>query len=147
MNAMRFSRLAVAQGLDLSTAFWGAYGMRLYERTAEELCRNQSANVYFKNLTPSPNGCVTLMAVWTAIPYDIAYNLNGGVNAMGNPSRFTVLDLPIRMGEPTREGYRFLGWSPNGGVISAKVTGVVVNGTGYGVVTVKKAKIGELTVE
>ena len=31
--------------------------------------------------------------------------------------------------------------------VSAKVTGVVVNGTGYGEVTVKKLKIGELTVQ
>ena len=31
--------------------------------------------------------------------------------------------------------------------VSAKVTGIVVNGTGYGVVTVKKAVIGELTVK
>ena len=149
-----FSGWVVTQGLDLSTAFWGAYGMRLYERTAEvssgsgslgslrppipaltlylysfksadELCKHQSANVYFKNLTPSPNGCVTLTAAWTAIPYGIAYNLNGGVNAVGNPSQFTVSDLPIRLGEPTREGYRFLGWSPNGGVIPVGTTGDV----------------------
>ena len=30
--------------------------------------------------------------------------------------------------------------------VLAKVTGVVVNGAGYGEVVVKKAKIGELTV-
>ena len=149
-----FSGWVVTQGLDLSTAIWGAYGRQLYVETteagsgsgsvgslrpsipsktlylypfvsAEELCKHQSANVYFKNLTPSPNGCVVLTAVWTAIPYDITYDLNGGVNAVGNPSRFTVLDLPIRLGEPTREGFRFLGWSPNGGVIPVGTTGDV----------------------
>ena len=31
--------------------------------------------------------------------------------------------------------------------VSAKVTGIVVNGTGFGEVVVKKTKIGELTVK
>ena len=50
--------------------------------------------------------------------YAIAYELDGGVNAEANPLSFTTNDLPITLAAPTKEGFDFLGWTPNGGVIA-----------------------------
>ena len=47
------------------------------------------------------------------VVYAISYDLNGGVNAQGNPLTFTTNDLPIRLAPPTREGYKFVRWSPS----------------------------------
>ena len=46
--------------------------------------------------------------------YAIAYELDGGVNAEGNPTSYTTNDLPIVLTAPTREGYDFAGWEPSG---------------------------------
>lgn len=42
--------------------------------------------------------------------YSITYFLNGGVNSISNPSSFAKKNLPIRLGEPYRDGYTFAGW-------------------------------------
>ena len=53
---------------------------------------------------------VTLVATWTAILYDITYDLAGGVNAESNPATFDAETGNVTLAEPTRTGYRFLGW-------------------------------------
>lgn len=53
---------------------------------------------------------LTLTAHWSkALEYNIIYNLNGGTNNSDNPNSYTVNDS-ITLGEPTRVGYKFLGW-------------------------------------
>lgn len=52
--------------------------------------------------------------------YTITYNLNGGINASSNPSTYNVL-YGVSLAEPTRPGYRFLGWKDGSG---KKVTGI-----------------------
>jgi len=53
-------------------------------------------------------------AVWTApINYSITYNLNGGTNNPSNPSMYNVNSALITLGNPTRDGYTFAGWSPS----------------------------------
>lgn len=47
---------------------------------------------------------------WTAISYNISYTLNGGTNNTSNPSSYTVNDT-VTLGEPTRTGYTFTGWT------------------------------------
>ena len=61
---------------------------------------------------------ITLHAHWTPIIYAIRYELEGGVNAAGNPSSYMV-EQRIVLAAPRKTGYTFKGWTPNGGVIAA----------------------------
>ena len=47
--------------------------------------------------------------MWTAERYAIIYELDGGVNAAGNPAQYTV-DQTITLEDPTKPGYTFKGW-------------------------------------
>lgn len=42
--------------------------------------------------------------------YSVSYNANGGVNAPPTQSKAQYNDIRLSTKEPTREGYRFLGW-------------------------------------
>ena len=53
---------------------------------------------------------VELTAKWNAIEYTISYVLNGGTNADGAVTTFTVESGEITLLAPTREGYSFDGW-------------------------------------
>ena len=61
-----------------------------------------------------PSDDMTLYAGWTATPFDIQYDLAGGVNAAGNPATYTVDDADIHLAAPTRTGYSFDGWTGGG---------------------------------
>lgn len=63
------------------------------------------------------SGTVTLYAVWTAIPYTIALNLNGGTLPTGytETTTVTIEDFPYVLPMPTKDAgggasYEFLGW-------------------------------------
>ena len=53
---------------------------------------------------------ITLVAQWSIINYSISYTLNGGTNATGNPTTYTVVS-GATVKNPTRTGYTFLGWT------------------------------------
>ena len=63
----------------------------------------------------------TFTANWTAINYQITYNLNGGTNSANNPATYTIED-EVELADPTRLGYTFTGWS-NDGTIARGSTG------------------------
>ena len=55
---------------------------------------------------------VVLTAAWTVNAYNIEYkNMDGAVNAASNPSRYTIEDDDVVLGEPSRTGYTFVGWT------------------------------------
>ena len=55
---------------------------------------------------------VVLTAAWTVNAYNIEYkNMDGAVNAASNPSRYTIEDDDVVLGEPSRTGYKFVGWT------------------------------------
>ena len=55
---------------------------------------------------------VVLTAAWTVNAYNIEYkNMDGAVNAASNPSRYTIEDDDVVLGEPSRTGYKFIGWT------------------------------------
>ena len=55
-------------------------------------------------------GDITLYAGLAPVEYSITYELNGGTNASGNPTTYTVSDLPLTLLAPEKEGYTFGGW-------------------------------------
>ena len=55
---------------------------------------------------------VVLTAAWTVNAYNIEYkNMDGAVNAASNPSRYTIEDDDVVLGEPSKTGYKFIGWT------------------------------------
>ncbi len=52
---------------------------------------------------------LSLRAYYTAIEYDIVYNLNGGVEEQ-NPLSYTA-EYEFTLNTPTKRGYEFLGWT------------------------------------
>ncbi len=77
---------------------------------------------------------IKLYAVWAANNYTIVFDANGGSNAPGQQTGIAFdEEVALASGEPTRDGYRFLGWSLTSGSIVAayqpgdKVKGLVAN--------------------
>ena len=114
-----------------------------------------------KNLTATPNLTVPLYAVWQKTsggPVDppdvpeppivepvvtntIAYvNLQGAANT--NVTMFTTNDLPLVLGPVDREGYTFLGWTPNDGVIPAGTMTNVTFAANWAIVETPAAAYG-----
>ncbi len=59
-----------------------------------------------------------LYAVWSNATYEITYELNGGTNAEGNPTEYTM-DSPVSFSDASKEGYTFEGWTYNGEILES----------------------------
>ena len=59
---------------------------------------------------------LTLYAQWTAVSYEIRYELNGGALADGvtNPANYTIESSAVTLNNPTKTGYTFVGWTGTG---------------------------------
>lgn len=55
----------------------------------------------------------TLYAVWELKKYTITYNANGGLNAPNPQTKTYGVNIKLATSQPTRNGYKFLGWSTN----------------------------------
>jgi len=75
-----------------------------------------------------PDQAINLTAQWTIIDYPITYNLDRGVNAMSNPSTYTVLDA-VTFAEPEREGHSFNGWFKDA-LFTQPISSISVGSTG-----------------
>ncbi len=53
---------------------------------------------------------VSLWAKWNAIEYSVSYVLNGGTNSDQNVAKYSILDTPVKLYNPTYEGFVFEGW-------------------------------------
>jgi uncharacterized repeat protein (TIGR02543 family) len=73
-------------------------------------------------------GDKTFYAKWTAVNYNIAYNLNDGTNGT-NPNTYTI-ESAITMAAPTRAGYSFIGWYDNAVFSGSPVAGISAGSTG-----------------
>ena len=71
---------------------------------------NFAENTKFTDGGAMPDHNVTFYAKWTAIPYKITYELDGGTNVSGNPAQYTVETGKIKLVAPTKMGYAFEGW-------------------------------------
>ena len=84
---------------------------------------------------------VTVYAVWgydrngdgtpdvTETKYSISYDVNGGVNAPGNPTWYVIKDLPVSIADPSRVNYNFLGWTvryANGNAVLTPISNYII---------------------
>ena len=74
-------------------------------------------------------GDKTFTAEWLIIDYNIYYELNGGTNDVSNPNTYTVED-DITLGNPTLQGYVFLGWFTNSEFTGDSVTQISLGSIG-----------------
>ncbi|GHT15108.1 hypothetical protein AGMMS4956_14360 [Bacteroidia bacterium] len=74
-------------------------------------------------------GGKTLYAIWAAVSYTIHYELDGGSNNVNNPATYTIEDA-VALQDPTKVGYRFLGWYDNAGFAGSAITSIAVGSTG-----------------
>ena len=65
------------------------------------------------------------MEIRKLINYNISYNLDGGT-AEGNPTTYNALSGTIALNPPTKEGYKFKGWTGSNG--STPQIAVAING-------------------
>lgn len=59
-------------------------------------------------------GDVVLYAQFTAIEYDITYDLDGGANG-ANPATYNIEDTPVALADATKGGFTFEGWFSDAG--------------------------------
>ena len=76
------------------------------------------------------NSDVTVYAQWTVNTYKISYTLNGGTNASGNPSSYTIESDAISLAAPTRTGYTFTGWTGSNGTTAQTSVTIAKGSTG-----------------
>jgi uncharacterized repeat protein (TIGR02543 family) len=78
---------------------------------------------------PTGSACdVTLTAVWS---YNISYELSGGINAPGNPTSYSVNNLPMNIANPSKSGYILSYWIMTcaDGTMTILTNGVIPTGT------------------
>ena len=64
----------------------------------------------FKGIKKGSTGNRTVYAKWKIVKYTIQYVLNKGTAPKGNPAAYYVTSATIKLKNPTRKGYTFLGW-------------------------------------
>jgi uncharacterized repeat protein (TIGR02543 family) len=78
------------------------------------------------SIAAGSTGNKTFTAQWTAIAYNIAYELNGGVNHADNPVTYTVESATITLKAPTRSGYDFAGWTGSNSIAAGSTGDTIV---------------------
>ncbi len=75
-------------------------------------------------------GAKIFYAKWTAVSYSITYNLNGGTNAAGAKTSYTIETADYTLPTPTKTGYTFGGWYENSGLTGSAVAKIAKGSTG-----------------
>lgn len=63
-------------------------------------------------------------ATWSPKVFDISYDLDGGVLTTPNPDTYTIETPQFTLKNPTKDGYKFIGWT--GTDIATMSTGVII---------------------
>lgn len=71
---------------------------------------------------------VILYAKWNSEPYNLSYELNGGTNAIENPSTYNIESATFTLKDPQRVGYTFEGWYTDVD-LKNNVSNVITKGT------------------
>lgn len=82
---------------------------------------NATTPTYYPGSTFTEDLSVTLYAVWEKLPetYTIRYNANGGTGAPATQTKTEGVSITLSSTVPTRDGYKFLGWSKSSTASSA----------------------------
>jgi len=76
------------------------------------------------------SGDKKIYAKWTAVTYNIVYELNSGTNAAANPAAYTIETNTITLSAPSRTGYTFGGWFTASDFSGTAVTEITKGSTG-----------------
>lgn len=71
------------------------------------------------NIPRGSYGNVSLYAKFSVVEYAISYDLQGGVNSVSNPTKYTIENQNIVLSAPSREYYAFDGWFENGSKVES----------------------------
>ena len=91
--------------------------------------KDSGLNTVFDFTTDVITANQTLYAKWTLNTYSISYTLNGGNNAVSNPSTYTYTSSAITLANPTKDYYNFVGWYSDSS-FSTLVTQIPNNSSG-----------------
>ena len=138
---------------DYSTAKYGSTSSPATAIASTTYCKNgETGTVYFKNLSGTAGGKVTLTAQWSARNYKVTYVLSGGTLA-GTPSPANggtyTYDSTLTIAYATRTGYTFTGWTPSKTADSAYTEynwGTDKFGNTTAVTSVAAGKLGDVTL-
>jgi len=72
----------------------------------------------------------TITFTYTPIEYTITYNLNGGTQASGAVTKYTIETATFSLPTPTRSKYTFKGWYESSSFSGSKVTQITKGTTG-----------------
>lgn len=72
----------------------------------------------------------TYYAHWNLIKYKINYNLNDGTNSPANPPNYTIESGDIVLKDPSKPGYKFIGWTGSNGSTPQKNVKIPAGSTG-----------------
>lgn len=75
---------------------------------------------------------VSLYAIWVKDSYSISYDLQGGT-VSGNPTQYSIDTATFTLKNPTKKGYKFLGWTGSNGTVPQTT------------VTIQKGSVGNKT--
>lgn len=79
--------------------------------------------------TDQVTGDLVLHAKWNPEPYEITYELDGGINDEKNPVTYTIEDA-VKLENPVKPGYQFLGWNTKQDGTGTTVTEIPAGSSG-----------------
>jgi uncharacterized repeat protein (TIGR02543 family) len=91
-------------------------------------------------------GNITFIADFTIADYTISYELDGGVNGVGNSGGYVVTDTPKSIADATKDGYVFTGWTSSELGINTATKGVSIPENTIGNITLTAHFAGILKV-
>ena len=80
-----------------------------------------------KYIPSDSTGNLNLKTVFEYIEYEVTYDLDGGTNSKSNPDKYTRENETIKLKDPTKDGYIFIGWELDGKIITEISTDIVKN--------------------
>ena len=131
-----FTGWTISSGLNTTTAKHGTSGSSVTNAIASASTKIKST--YFKNLTPTNNGNVTMTANFNANTYNIAFDCNGGTGSMTTITGVKYDETKsLTNNGCSKTGYNFGGWSYNGNTYANQVGVKNLTATNGDTVTLK----------